>query len=326
MNSDIESNRPLVLVVDDNEKITTGLHGLFQTDNNIEVRYARTSEGAIDLVLDLDRPAVLFLDQRLKNRKGEEIYGEDLLSTLRERARYPVTTIFYSFDNSNATKLRAYSKGAYWYLVKGDDDELLVAIFWLAISIANRVSESKFDFLTGTLGRHLMQETVIRGLFRAMRLSSTTAFLLFDIDNFKSVNDTYGHDTGDVAIISIARSIQEHLRGADALCRSGGDEFQVVLFDVEPESLPSFLEKAQAAISSKEIPISSDHSEKGTINVSASVGCAILTPERIDEAMRREGLLHKGVIDQHKVLATLMRDILNEADQTMYLAKKAKGR
>lgn len=322
MNRDNESSKPLVLVVDDNEGITTQLHGLFQVDNDIEVRSAQTSEDAIGLVLNLDRPAVLFLDRILKNRIGLVVYGENLLPILMERARYPITTIFYSLDNSNAVKLRAYSAGAYWYCVKGEDDDLLVATFWLAISVAKLIREPKYDFLTKCLGRHLMHETVMRGLFGALRQHETMAFLLFDIDNFKAVNDTYGHDIGDIAIISVARSIQEHLRGTDALCRFGGDEFHLVLFGVDPESLPSFIEKAQAAVSSKEILISGDSPDTATIRVSVSVGCAILTPERIVEEMRREGLRNNGVVDQPKVFDHLMRDLFKVADISMYTNKK----
>ena len=62
---------------------------------------------------------------------------------------------------------------------------------------------------------------------------NSTILLLFDTDKFKAVNDTYGHETGDRVLVSISRAIRENFRSEDRVCRIGGDEFVVLMLNVE---------------------------------------------------------------------------------------------
>ena len=87
------------------------------------------------------------------------------------------------------------------------------------------------DQLTGTLNRRGLDEAYKREAARADRQSSPMCVALLDIDNFKKLNDTLGHQAGDEALMHIVQVIKEHLRPADALARYGGEEFVILLPD-----------------------------------------------------------------------------------------------
>lgn len=92
------------------------------------------------------------------------------------------------------------------------------------------------DALTGIPNRHLLREALGRGLSRASRRNRGVAVLLLDLDNFKDVNDTYGHPAGDDLLKQVAQRLRECVRGSDMVARMGGDEFVLLLEDLsEPE-------------------------------------------------------------------------------------------
>jgi diguanylate cyclase len=89
----------------------------------------------------------------------------------------------------------------------------------------------RHDQLTGALNRKGMEETIERELARARRRQTPICIALLDVDNFKTLNDTYGHQTGDDALVHLARVIRESLRPHDTLARYGGEEFLIILPD-----------------------------------------------------------------------------------------------
>lgn len=99
----------------------------------------------------------------------------------------------------------------------------------------------RHDQLTGALNRRGLEETFEKESARAMRRDVPLCIALLDIDNFKRLNDTYGHQTGDEALIHLVRIIQENLRPNDIVARLGGEEFIIIY----PES---DLDQATAAL------------------------------------------------------------------------------
>ncbi|HOT68301.1 MAG TPA: diguanylate cyclase [Candidatus Saccharicenans sp.] len=85
------------------------------------------------------------------------------------------------------------------------------------------------DPLTGIFNRRYLEETLQREFARARRLGQPLSVIMFDIDHFKAVNDSYGHEAGDVVLQSIARELQSAVRTEDIVCRFGGEEFVVVM-------------------------------------------------------------------------------------------------
>jgi diguanylate cyclase (GGDEF)-like protein len=74
-----------------------------------------------------------------------------------------------------------------------------------------------------------MQETLEREIKRAQRNSKPIGIIMLDVDHFKAVNDTHGHDAGDLALKALARFLTENLRGEDVACRYGGEEFVLIM-------------------------------------------------------------------------------------------------
>jgi len=85
------------------------------------------------------------------------------------------------------------------------------------------------DPLTGIFNRRYLEETLQREFARARRLGQPLSVIMFDIDHFKAVNDSYGHEAGDVVLQSIAHELQSAVRTEDIVCRFGGEEFVVVM-------------------------------------------------------------------------------------------------
>lgn len=103
----------------------------------------------------------------------------------------------------------------------------------LAIDNAKLITEldqqSLSDHLTGLYNHRHFHERLREELTRASRSRDSTALLMFDIDDFKKVNDIYGHSMGDKILIGIAEILKETVRGSDVPCRIGGEEFAVIL-------------------------------------------------------------------------------------------------
>lgn len=85
------------------------------------------------------------------------------------------------------------------------------------------------DSLTGLPNRHLFDDRLTVALAHARRSGDIVALLLLDLDNFKTINDTFGHDTGDKVLQAVARRMKSHLREGDSVARLGGDEFILLL-------------------------------------------------------------------------------------------------
>jgi diguanylate cyclase (GGDEF)-like protein/PAS domain S-box-containing protein len=90
-------------------------------------------------------------------------------------------------------------------------------------------TQSIRDQLTGLHNRRFMQEALERELLRARRAQWPIGLLMLDLDGFKAVNDTHGHDAGDEVLKAVSRLFQNRLRAADIICRYGGEEFVLVL-------------------------------------------------------------------------------------------------
>jgi diguanylate cyclase (GGDEF)-like protein/PAS domain S-box-containing protein len=85
------------------------------------------------------------------------------------------------------------------------------------------------DSLTGLFNRRYLNETLAREIIRAERENIPLSVIMADIDHFKMINDTYGHQVGDKFLIEIASQMKNHARGSDMVCRYGGEEFLLVL-------------------------------------------------------------------------------------------------
>jgi diguanylate cyclase (GGDEF)-like protein/PAS domain S-box-containing protein len=129
--------------------------------------------------------------------------------------------------------------------------------------------EATHDALTGLPNRALFREIGDRAVARASRIPESLAVLFLDLDGFKLVNDSYGHDTGDVLLAQVARRLREAVRAGDVVARLGGDEF--VILCEQPRNEIQMLELSTRIIETVSQPFVID---EHTVHVGVSVGIA----------------------------------------------------
>lgn len=121
----------------------------------------------------------------------------------------------------------------------------------LAAERLKRLSET--DPMTGILNRRGLEPILNREVERAVRHGNPLALILFDLDDFKLLNDTHGHDSGDEALVSVVREIQPHLRDGDSFARWGGEEFAILAPDTGLDSAYLLADRLRSAIEQHEL-------------------------------------------------------------------------
>ena len=129
--------------------------------------------------------------------------------------------------------------------------------------------QSLHDPLTGLHNRRYVNETLGRDMIQAERENLPLSIILADIDHFKKVNDTYGHQVGDSVLVEIARLIKEHARGSDIVCRYGGEEFLLVFLNTTRDDAAKRADEIRHMAADLRIP-----HEHGTLMVTISFGLA----------------------------------------------------
>ncbi|MDD0838645.1 GGDEF domain-containing protein [Curvibacter sp. HBC61] len=155
-------------------------------------------------------------------------------------------------------------------------------------------SQARHDPLTGALNRKGLDETLTREIARARRQDTPMCVALLDLDNFKKLNDTLGHDTGDAALLHLVQVARSAIRPQDSLARYGGEEFLVVLPDTDQDKGVEVMKRLQRELTKKYFL---KDNEKVLITFSAGVA-QVGAEEDTTEAIKR-------------------------ADQAMYLAKRS---
>ncbi len=122
-------------------------------------------------------------------------------------------------------------------------------------SYERAIEESTRDHLTGLFNKAYFQSTLAQHLSLANRNNTELSILFLDIDNFKEINDTFGHNSGDAILKTIARIIHQKLRTSDILARFGGDEFVVLMPNTYKTNALVLSERLRKAISKKSIKI-----------------------------------------------------------------------
>jgi diguanylate cyclase (GGDEF)-like protein len=130
------------------------------------------------------------------------------------------------------------------------------------------------DELTGLFNHRRFQEVMSAEVERARRYDQEMGLIMLDIDNFKQVNDTYGHVQGDMVLREVARVLRQSARDVDEPARYGGEEMAVALPQTDLDGAYRFAERVRKRIEALELPVRDGH---GRLRVTASFGAASLT-------------------------------------------------
>lgn len=205
------------------------------------------------------------------------------------------------FPNFNAGEKWLYFTAA---PLQNQEGQIIGAVETLQDVSNQKKYESKLEFqanhdaLTGLANRNLLKDRLNQAIAHATRDKRLLSLLFIDLDNFKTVNDTFGHNMGDQLIQETAKKIQSVIRTGDTVARFGGDEFVVLLFAPENEDYVSNVVQRI----SQEVTTSFSHDGQ-TLNIGSSIGIAMfpedgLTAETLmmksDRAMYRAKASNKG--------------------------------
>lgn len=280
-----------LLIVDDDDVDRERLRRMLsKSDIETSISEACSVEDSMDFLSNDDYDCVI-VDYRLGLNSGLT-----LLNNIRTTMESHCAVIMVTGLGDEEVAAEAMRLGASDYLLKSQlqSSQLIRAII---DSIHRAEIEKKlhdmahYDNLTGLASRPLLLENLQQIIID--QDAAAVAFL--DLDNFKPVNDNYGHDTGDYVLITIANRLKQILRKSDTLARIGGDEFVLLLRDVScKEECDGFLNRLIELINT---PIDLAEFEC-QVQVSASIGVALVANDSLDADT-----------------------ILRRADQTMYQAK-----
>jgi two-component system cell cycle response regulator len=218
-----------------------------------------------------------------------------LCSQLRslERTRF-LPVLLVTEQGADEMIVRALDLGVNDYIVRPLDPNELVARSLTQIrrkryndrlraSVQHTIELAVTDALTGLNNRRYLDNHLKILFNRSLARGRPLSILITDIDRFKLVNDTYGHDAGDEVLKEFAARIRSTVRGADLACRYGGEEFVVVMPDTPPEVAAAVAERLRAAVET--VPVTLRESG-AALNITASFGISsrlesMETPEQL---------------------------------------------
>jgi diguanylate cyclase (GGDEF)-like protein len=220
-----------IVVVDDEPFSLTNAKNLLRA-HGMRVSCLRSGEELLEFMAG-HTPDLILLDILMPGMDGFETY-RTLRRFEHEKGLKQLPVIFLTGEDNNETERRGLKAGASDYIHKPFDEDILINRIRNTIenskTIENLTEEASVDKLTGFLNRASGTEKVTK-----LCRKSAGALMILDLDNFKLVNDIYGHDMGDRVLEAFADVIRQNTRSGDIVCRIGGDEFMTYFADMTEE-------------------------------------------------------------------------------------------
>jgi diguanylate cyclase (GGDEF)-like protein len=285
----------ILLVEDDSDDADFLRLSLSKHDQSVSVTHTGRLSDAV-AALDTDRFDVVLLDLNLPDGRGAEC-----VQKIQEaESLVPIVVLSGHGDEDYAVEI--LNRGVQDYLVKweGDGRTILRAIRY---AIERKRAEVKlnylarYDALTRIPNRQYLRDQLGQATTRAVRRGRTMALLVLDLDRFKMVNETLGHEAGDVLLREVVQRLTSSVRDGDVLARLGGDEFAVLLEDVEGPIEVEAVARSVAGVFQEPFSVGGRQ-----MSVTASIGITVCPADGTDPVA-----------------------LLNNADIAMYRAKEARN-
>ncbi len=290
-----------IMLVEDSERSAKTIAQTLSTSHTVDVEtdiqnaLITLPDGGYDL---------LIVSLNLKNADGLRLCSQ--VRSLNRIRHLPILVIID--PGENARLLRGLEMGVNDYLMRPiEKNELLARVRtqikrkqysdYFSSIIEEKVEMAITDALTGLHNRHYMERHMQALVAEADQKQKPLSLLVSDIDYFKSINDTYGHNVGDIVLQEFANRLKSNARSMDLVCRFGGEEFVIVMPDTDLALAYTIAERLRKAVA--DTPFTVD--EKRKVDITASMGIAALeaqedTPikllERADKALyqaKRDG-------------------------------------
>jgi diguanylate cyclase (GGDEF)-like protein len=253
-----------VLVVDDDQD----KRNLLEVAMEMEGYDVRTATNGPDALMAIESypPDLIVTDVMMP-----EMDGYELARRIRQnpQTRF-IPLILQTAGRHDADDLRMGAEvGALGFITDPTDLDLLLARARTLLEFKAYLDtwqEAAFtDHLSGLANRRRLERQLEREVARTVRYGHPFSLVMLDIDEFKKVNDTFGHEAGDEVIKVLSKTLQEGIRGIDLAARIGGEEFAVILTETPLDRAGEVAERLRLAIKQLEIP------EVGTITASLGV-------------------------------------------------------
>ena len=284
----LDRQRQKILIVDDAETNLMILSNLLAEEGEI----ISATDGAQAIALaEADLPDLILLDVSMPGMDGYEVCRR-LKSDIRTR---DIPIVFVTGRTEDNDQEKGLSLGAIDYILKPYSPLIVLARIRnhlalqkahqdLKIANAELTRLATTDFLTGVWNRRRFMELGEAEVARVRRSGRSFGMAMMDVDHFKSVNDTHGHDAGDNVLRALAEACVDRLRNVDIVGRMGGEEFALILPETDPQGAMLTVERLREYLSELAIPIDS-----GTLTVTVSIGVTTVRDpsDTIEGALKR---------------------------------------
>ena len=203
--------------------------------------------------------------------------SSEMLKTLQERKRFADCVVHLTDDTGKLVYLRVSGKPIF------ASDNSFTGYRGVGRDVSETMARSRqveflasHDELTGLPNRTLFRQRLEHAIAKASRTGQQVLLLFFDLDNFKLVNDTLGHEAGDQLLLMATKRISEKARATDVLCRIGGDEFVMVMEGASPQDGHRLVRDIIAAFS---IPF---EIKKQRVHCTTSIGVSVYPDDTLD--------------------------------------------
>ena len=277
----LNNSKIKVLVVDDSKTFLEQIKALLRR-YRFQALTALNGEEALKL-LEENRDIKIVLTDYLMPK----INGLELTKRIRkEFTKDEISIIIVSNDLSRKIPAKFLKYGANDFIYKGFSNEEFFARINSNIEILELFDELKNkankDYLTGMYNRRYLFDSGKKLYEEYKNKSKSFAVALIDIDKFKNINDTYGHNMGDIAIKEVAIILNKYVDKDALISRMGGEEFCMFIYDKKEEEVKNLLEQIRVGFEKNEIQVG-DFKLEFTV----SIGCSLEYGESLDEMIQK---------------------------------------
>ncbi len=277
----LHNNKIKVLVVDDSKTFVEQTKRLLQK-YRFQALTALNGEDALKILDENKDIKIVLTDYLMPKIDGLEL-------TKRIRRIFPkdeLSVIIVSNDPCKKIPTKFLKYGANDFLYKGFSNEEFFARINSNIEILELFDELKNkankDYLTGMYNRRYLFDSGKKLYEEYKNKSKSFAVALIDIDKFKNINDTYGHNMGDIAIKEVAIILNKYVDKDALISRMGGEEFCMFIYDKKEEEVKKLLEQIRVGFEKNEIQVGDLKLE-----FTVSIGCSLEYGESLDEMIQK---------------------------------------
>ncbi|HEU0188612.1 MAG TPA: EAL domain-containing protein [Gallionella sp.] len=317
---ELHSNDEIGILATDFNHMTARLASGLEANREAEARLRATIDNALDAVVKMDSEGIII---------GWNVQAENIFGWTREEAvgrELHETIIPPRYREAHVHGLKRYLLTSKKHIINSrvevvgihrDGREFPVELAITSIVMAGKEEfnafirditdkkeseeliwkQANYDKVTGLPNRHMFHDRLEQEIKKAHRANLQMVLLFIDLDRFKEINDTLGHDMGDILLMEASRRINSCIRESDTVARLGGDEFTVILSEVGEQKIVERIATCILKILAEPFQL-----EDEVAYISASIGITLYPDD-----------------------ATNLEDLLKNADQAMYVAKN-KGR